>query len=195
MKPYALKYFSTDFLKDADITKIGMYVWTPYSNIKDEFKDEVDEPWTDDYDEECVPIFENNLFKFCIDPMNYEYCMGSYFEEELLDEFFDNVIKPFNHYMVCAYHCDWRGRNGYKICDSLAEAFCRDYDVTQYYVGGSGGGKSICICEHSHDVPMGHTTMIIGLTDKEYEKFNHWDVAFETVIDFADRNSKSIIEI
>jgi len=195
MKPYALKYFSTDFLKDADITKIGMYVWTPYSNIKDEFKNEVDEPWTDDYDEECVPIFENNLFKFCIDPMNYEYCMGSYFEEELFDEFFDNVIKPFNHYMVCAYHCDWRGRNGYKICDSLAEAFCRDYDVTQYYVGGSSGGKSICICEHSHDVPMGHTTMIIGLTDKEYEKFNHWDVAFETVFDFADRNSKSIIEI
>ena len=37
--------------------------------------------------------------------------------------------------------------------------------------------------------------MIIGLTDKEYEKFNHWDVAFETVFDFADRNSKSIIEI
>ena len=162
MKPYALKYFYADFLKDADITKIGMYVWTPYSNIKDEFKDDVDEPWEDEDGEECIPIFENNLFRFCIDPMNYEYCMGSYFEKELLDEFFDNVIKPFNHYLVCAYHCDWRGRNGYKIYDSLAEAFCRDYDVTQYYVGGSSGGKSICICEHSHDVPMGHSTMIIG---------------------------------
>jgi hypothetical protein len=50
MKPYALKYFDTDYLKDADITKIGMYVWTPYSNIKDEFKDEVDEPWEDEDD-------------------------------------------------------------------------------------------------------------------------------------------------
>ena len=53
MKPYALKYFDTDYLKDADITKIGMYVWTPYSNIKDEFKDEVDSPWGDEDGEEA----------------------------------------------------------------------------------------------------------------------------------------------
>lgn len=195
MKPYALKYFNVGYLKDVDITRIGMYVWTPYSNIKDEFKNEVDTPWTDDYDEEYVPIFENNIFEFCIDPMNYEYCMGSYFEEELLDEFFDNVIKPFNHYLVCMHHYDWCNGNKYVIYDSLAEAFRRNYDVTQYYVGGSSGGKSICICEHSHDVPMGHTTIIIGLTDKEYERFSYWDVDFKTVFKFVDEISKKIIEI
>lgn len=136
MKPYALKYFDTEYLKDLDIKK-----------------------------------------------------------EELLNDFFRNIIKPFNHYLVCAYGCDWRGRNGYKICDSLSEAFHRDYDTTQYYTGGSGGGKSIRICEYSHDVPMGYSTIIIGLTDKEYEKINYWDISFETIFEFADKISKSIIEI
>ena len=28
---------------------------------------------------------------------------------------------------------------------------------------------------HPH-TPMGHTTMIVGLTDKEYEKLSYWDV-------------------
>lgn len=66
MKPYALKYFDTDYLKDADITKIGMYVWTPYSNIKDEFKNEVDEPWEDEDGEECIPILKTIFLDFVL---------------------------------------------------------------------------------------------------------------------------------
>ena len=37
--------------------------------------------------------------------------------------------------------------------------------------------------------------MIIGLTDKEYEKLSYWNVDFNTVIKFADEHSKKIIEI
>ena len=193
MKPYALKNFSERFVKDKNIQDVGSYVWTPYLNIKSEYRNDFEIYDDEEYASVSVPY--TDLDELLDDPLNYEWCMGSDFDEWEYYDFISQLIKPFNHYLVCAYHCDWRGRNGYKICDSLAEAFRRDYDVMQCYVGGSSGGKSICICEYSHDVPMGHSTMIIGLTDKEYERFNYWDVNFETVFEFADEISKKIIEI
>jgi hypothetical protein len=104
------------------------------------------------------------------------------------------LIKPYDHYLVCAYHCRWDGVSGYKITDSLEDALYRDYDYHQYFIGGSRGGKTILLSESSHDVPMGHSVVVIGLTDKEYEKLSYWDVDFETVIKFADENSKKIID-
>ena len=41
---------------------------------------------------------------------------------------------------------------------------------------------------------MGHSTMIIGLTDKEYDRLTLCE-NFETIIKFANENSEKIIEI
>ena len=192
MKPYALKYFDADYLKDADITKIGMYVWTPYLNIKSEYRDDF-EIWDDEeYASVSVPYTDIN--ELLDDPLNYDD-MDSDFDEYEYEDFISELIKKAEHYLVCAYACTWNRRTGYKIVDELKDAFYRDYDCHQCYNGGSQGGKSICITEYSHDAPMGYRTMIIGLTNKEYEKLSYWDVDFNTVIKFADEHSKKIIEI
>lgn len=189
---YANKNFSSDFLKRINIPEYGEYVWTPYLNIKECYRCEFD---VIDEEDESVPVWVIDIDEYCKDPYDYDYCMGGYFDEFLYDDLVCNLIKEYNHYLVCAYSCTWNGADGYKIADDIKDALIRDYDCSQYFVGGSRGGKSIVIREHSHDVPMGHSTIIIGLTDKEYEKLSHWNVDFKTVFEFANRKSKSIIEI
>lgn len=193
MKIYATRYMSPEFIKKINIPEYGEYVWTPYLNIKEEYRNEFDIDEDEEY--ASVTVWVCDLDEYCEDPYNYEYCMGSYRDEYMYEDFISELIKPYDHYLVCAYHCTWNGSNGYTIADSLKEALSRSYDYHQYFVGGSRGGKSIVLCESHHDVPMGHEVMVIGLTDKEYEKLSYWDVDFKTVFDFAERNSKSIIEI
>ena len=53
-------------------------------------------------------------------------------------------------------------------------------------------GKILKIREYSHDVPTGHDTIIIGLTDTEYEKLVYSN--FESVIKFAQEKSKNVID-
>ena len=192
MKPYALKNYSERYIKDKNIQDIGCYVWTPYLNIKSEYRDDFDIYDDEEYASVSIPYIDRD--ELLDDPLNYEWCMGSDFCEWEYKDFISGLIKPNNHYLVCAYGCDWRGRTGYKFVDELIDAFYREYDCYQYYSGGSSGGKSIRITEYSHDVPMGHSTMIIGLTDKEYDRLTLCE-NFETIIKFADRISKSIIEI
>lgn len=193
MKPYALKNFSERYVKDKNINDVGRYVWTPYLNIKSEYRDDF-EIYDD---EECasVSVSYTDINELLDDPFNYEWCMGSDFDEYEYEDFISELIKKAEHYLVCAYACTWDKRTGYKIVDELKDAFYRDYDCHQYYVGGSNGGKSICITEYSHDAPMGYMTLIIGLTNKEYEKLSYWDIDFNTIIKFADEHSKKIIEI
>lgn len=190
MKPYALKNFSERYIKDKNINDVGCYVWTPYLNIKSEYRDDFEIYDDEEYASVSVPYTDIN--ELLDDPFNYEWCMGSDFDEYEYEDFISELIKKAEHYLVCAYACTWDRRTGYKIVDELKDAFYRDYDCHQYYNGGSQGGKSICITEYSHDVPMGYRTMIIGLTNKEYEKLSYWDVDF---IKFADEHSKKIIEI
>ena len=197
MKPYALKNFSKEYLKDENIQDVGVNVWTNCSNIKKEYWSdfEINEDGYTEYGDDFVNVWLDEVDTVCIDPCEIEYCMGSDFDEWMFNDFITQLMKSFDGYLVCAYGSDWRGRTGYKIVDDIKDAFYRSYDVSQYYRGGSSGGKSICITEYHHDCPMGHSTMIIGLTEKEYEKLSHWDCDFETVIKFADKHSDSIIEI
>ena len=192
MKIYATRYMNPEFIKKVNIPEYGEYVWTPYLNIKEEYRNEYDIVDPEEY--ASVTVWVCDLDEYCEDPYNYEYCMGSYRDEYMYEDFISELIKPYDHYLVCTYNCTWNGSNGYTIADSLKEALSRSYDYHQYFVGGSRGGKSMMLCEYSHDVPMGHSTMIIGLTDREYDKLTLCE-NFETIINFADRISKSIIEI
>ena len=193
MKIYATRYMSPEFVKKVNIPEYGEYVWTPYLNIKEKYRNEFDIDENEEY--ASVTVWVYDIDEYLDDPYNYEYCMGGYRDEYMYKDFISELIKPYNHYLVCAYHCTWDGANGYKITDSLEDALSRDYNYHQYFIGGSRGGKTILLSESSHDVPMGHSVMIIGLTNKEYEKLSYWDVDFKTIFDFAERNSKSIIEI
>lgn len=195
MKPYALKFYR-DGIKDTNIQDVGTDVWTNCSNIKKEYWNDYEiEDGVLKNGDDFVNVWLEEVNKICVDPCDIEYCMGSWFDEYVFSDFINELIKPFEHYLVCAYNSNWLKQTGYKIADSIEDAFYRSYDCSQYYRGGSSGGKSIVITEYHHDCPMGHSTMIIGLTNKEYEKLSHWDCDFETVIKFADEKSKSIIEI
>lgn len=196
MKPYALKNFSKEYLKDENIQNVGTNVWTNCSNIKKEYWSDYEiEDGVSINGDDFVDVWLDEVDTVCIDPCEIEYCMGSDFDEWMFKDFINSLIKSADHYLVCAYNSNWLKQTGYKIADSIEDAFYRSYDCHQYYRGGSSGGKSIVITEYHHDVPMGHSTIIIGLTEKEYEKLSHWDCDFETIIKFADKHSDSIIEI
>lgn len=197
MKTYTEKntgYDGKDFL-NINIQEYASGVWTPITNIKDEYKIEFDVEDEND-DEESVWIYLSDVFKICVDPYNYEWSIGSERDEWLWEDFVNSIMKEQNHYLVCAYSCTWDGRTGYKIVDDIEDAFARSYDVNQYITGASKGGKTLRICESSHDVPMGHSVVIIGLTDNEYKKIENadWIGNFKSIMNFAERNSKSIID-
>ena len=130
MKPYALKNFSERFVKDTNIQDIGSYVWTPYLNIKSEYRDDFEIYDDEEYASVSIPYIEKD--ELLDDPLNYEWCMGSDFDHWEYYDFISQLIKKTNHYLVCAYKCDWRGRTGYKFVDTLEDAFARDYDCHPY---------------------------------------------------------------
>lgn len=119
---------------------------------------------------------------------NYE---GYEFSEDEFLDFMEQFLKEYDHYLVVAYSSNWRGQTGYRFTDNIIDTVYRKYDVTQNIIGGTNSRKSLLIMEYHHDVPMGHETIIIGLTDKEYEKLDY--SSFEDIIDFADTKKDKVI--
>ena len=119
---------------------------------------------------------------------NYE---GYGFSKDEFLDFMEQFLKEYDHYLVVAYSSNWRGQTGYRFTDNIIDTVYRNYDVTQNIIGGTNSRKSLLIMEYHHDVPMGHETIIVGLTDKEYEKLDY--SSFEDIIEFADSKRDKII--
>lgn len=119
---------------------------------------------------------------------NYE---GYGFSKDEFLDFMEQFLKEYDHYLVVAYNSNWRGQTGYRFTDNIIDTVYRKYDVTQNILGGTNSRKSLLIMEYHHDVPMGHETIIIGLTEKEYEKLDC--SSFEDIIEFADTKRDKII--
>lgn len=130
-----------------------------------------------------------DLRKIDIQKVGSEYDY-EFSEDEFLD-FMEQFLKEYDHYLVVAYSSNWRGQTGYKFTDNIIDTVYRKYDVTQNIIGGTNSRKSLLIKEYHHDVPMGHETIIIGLTEKEYEKLDYSSV--EDIIKFADTKRDKII--
>lgn len=131
----------------------------------------------------------NDLREIDIQEVGNEYDY-EFNEDEFLD-FMEQFLKEYDHYLVVAYSSNWRGQTGYKFTDNIIDTVYRKYDVTQNIIGGTNSRKSLLIKEYHHDVPMGHETIIIGLTEKEYEKLDYSSV--EDIIKFADTKRDKII--
>ena len=119
---------------------------------------------------------------------NYE---GYGFSKDEFLDFMEQFLKEYDHYLVVAYNSNWRGQTGFRFTDNIIDTVYRKYDVTQNIIGGTNSRKSLLIMEYHHDVPMGHETIIIGLTDKEYEKLDY--SSFEDIIEFADTKKDKVI--
>lgn len=190
MKSYAERYISKNTLINTNINTCGDMVWTPLENIKDEYKSWMDGTYDE---EEYVCIYYRDIDEFCIDIFNYEWCLGSDFDEDEYDWYINSLIKNANHYLVCAYNCTWDNRSGYRFADNVQDSLYRDYDVHQYVTGSSRGGKVLLISESSHDCPMGYGVCVIALTKKEYDRLEDSD--WDTVMKFANEKQKSIIDL
>ena len=158
-----------EYATNMDIQKVGMeYFVRSGSLVPSELRERFDVQ--EDEDDVCIPLdwetYEELLFDYGID---YEGCE---FNEDEFDYFASQVIRPSDHYLVYAKGARWTGADGYKFADSFRDAVSRSYDCTQYITGVSKRGKALRISESHHDVPQGHTTYIVALTDQEYRRFS-----------------------
>ena len=105
------------------------------------------------------------------------------FDENIVCENIAEYLKKANKYLVFACGCRWNGASGYKFAHDYFGTVSRSYDVSIYPKAYSKGKKTLVCREYSHDVPMGATTIIVALTDKEYERLNN--SSFSAVEQFA----------
>lgn len=122
-----------------------------------------------------------NLKDIDIQEYGYEEC--EIFDEDMYFDFIDSLLKDYDHYLIFVFSGNWLAQNGYKFADSKKDCFYRSYECSQRITGSNTNGKVLQLRESSHDVPMGHKTLIIGLTEKEYEKLEYAD--FEKIENFA----------
>ena len=173
--------------KDIDLQQVGTYYSVPIKDIFEEKRKEFDFENLDDY------ILLN---KYSIDSgeyvENYNNINYEYTDELEIDYYFHQLMnyKKYNHYLVVLFNSRWNGASGYKIFNNYMYCFCRDYDNTMYVKGSSKMGKYLKLREYHHDNPMGHDSIIIGLTDREYEKLDNMNI--EQIIDFA---TKSLLKV
>ena len=111
---------------------------------------------------------------------------------DLTPEWYDSTdyLKESKHYLVFARNCTWNGASGYKFANSFEDAIYRSYDCSIYPVERSRGKKTLVCTEYHHDVPTGHTSIIVALTDKEYEDLSRSN--FESVQRFAEEREMAV---
>lgn len=128
-------------------------------------------------------LTEINLWD--LDDVTEEY--GAY----AVSDFLESCIKPYNHYLVFAFECKWNGASGYSFKDNLFDCVVRSYDCGQYVWAISERNKAMLLEEFHHDKPDGHMTVIIGLTDKEYETLINKD--FSGIEKFALKHHDALM--
>lgn len=105
-------------------------------------------------------------------------------DDYLADDIMSEYIKDADKYLVFARGCRWNGASGYKFASTTNDILSRSYDFSLVPTARSKGKKVLVCRESSHDVPMGSTTIIVALTEKEYEELEESD--FEEVQKFAE---------
>lgn len=122
-------------------------------------------------------FYKTNLWDF--DEISFEY--GAY----AVKDFLENCIKTYDNYLVFAFNCRWNSTSGYMFKQDIFDCVVRDYDCSQYVWAISKNNKAMLLKEFYHDKPYGHSTVIIGLTDKEYAKLENAD--FFEIKNFAKK--------
>ncbi len=185
MKTYIDRNFNREYLKGVDLQQVGVYYSVPIKDIYEDKRKEFD------YDEELENDYVS-LDRYSIDSgeyvENYDNCEYDYTDEMEIDDYFKSLMnyKKYDYYLVVLFNSRWTNASGYKIFNNYMECFYRDYDNTMYVKGSSRSGKYLKLREYHHDKPMGHDTIIIGLTEREYEKLSNMNI--EEIIDFGAEN-------
>ena len=89
------------------------------------------------------------------------------FDECMLESLLDEIVGRYPHYLVIALGGKWNRASGYMFTNEITKTCERSYAISLDLV--EEGRNAIKCRESSHDVPMGGTTYIIGLTEEEFE--------------------------
>lgn len=170
-REYASKNWNLESLKKIDLQEVGGY----YSIAVERLTEKAIKDYGFDDSEEYVSLSQEDMYNDEIvkDSNSIDYDSYYFDEYEWEDTISSLMNNKYNHYLVVLYNCTWTGANGIKIFDDYYDCFKRSYDCSMYYVKSSAKGKVLELRESHHDVPTGHKSMIIGLTDTEYERLDN----------------------
>ena len=180
MKTYVEKNFSKDYLKMMNIQEVGVYYNVPIKDIYEDKRNEFDYEDENDYVLLDKISIDSGYYIENFDNIDYDYTDEDEIEDTIMQLM--NYDK-YNHYLVVLFNSTWTNASGYKIFDKYDECFYRDYDNSMYVIGSSRSGKYLELREYHHDKPMGHNSIIIGLTDTEFEKLDRKGI--QEIIDFG----------
>lgn len=180
MKTYVEKNFGKDYLKQMNIQEVGVYYNIPIKDIYEDKRNEFDyEDLNDNVLLDKISI-DSGYYVENFDNIEYDYTDEVEIEETIMQLMNYN---KYNHYLVVLFNSTWNNASGYKFFDKYDECFYRDYDNSMYVIGSSRSGKYLELREYHHDKPMGHNSIIIGLTDTEFEKLDRKGI--QEIIDFG----------
>lgn len=180
MKTYVEKNFGKDYLKQMNIQEVGVYYNVPIKDIYENKRNEFDyEDLNDSVLLDKISI-DSGYYVENFDNIEYDYTDEVEIEETIMQLMNYN---KYNHYLVVLFNSTWNNASGYKFFDKYDECFYRDYDNSMYVIGSSRSGKYLELREYHHDKPMGHNSIIIGLTDTEFEKLDKKGI--QEIIDFG----------
>lgn len=190
MKTYVEKNFGKDYLKQMNIQEVGVYYNVPIKDIYEDKRNEFDyEDLNDSVLLDKISI-DSGCYVENFDNIEYDYTDEVEIEETIMQLMNYN---KYNHYLVVLFNATWTNSSGYKFFDKYDECFYRDYDNTMKVIGSSRSGKYLELREYHHDKPMGHNSIIIGLTDTEYEKLRYKNI--DEIIDYGRLCLSKIEEI
>lgn len=180
MKTYVEKNFGKDYLKQMNIQEVGVYYNVPIKDIYENKRNEFDyEDLNDSVLLDKISI-DSGYYVENFDNIEYDYTDEVEIEDTIMQLMNYN---KYNHYLVVLFNSTWNNASGYKFFDKYDECFYRDYDNSMYVIGSSRSGKYLELREYHHDKPMGHNSIIIGLTDTEFEKLDRKGI--QEIIDFG----------
>lgn len=180
MKTYVEKNFGKDYLKQMNIQEVGVYYNVPIKDIYEDKRNEFDyEDLNDNVLLDKISI-DSGYYVENFDNIEYDYTDEVEIEDTIMQLMNYN---KYNHYLVVLFNSTWNNASGYKFFDKYDECFYRDYDNSMYVIGSSRSGKYLELREYHHDKPMGHNSIIIGLTDTEFEKLDRKGI--QEIIDFG----------
>lgn len=179
-KTYIEESYNRDYMKKYSVQEMCSIVWTPVSNLNEDGRDLLDHRIVG-VEDEYVSLYMEELDELTIDSQNYDWCMGSDFDDYMFEDIIDSMLADHDHYIIYADGFTWDRRSGYTIRDSKFEILNRDWDCVQYIAGGNVAGDVIAIREASHDAPMGYMVYILGVEDAELDALEENDSIFEFI--------------
>ena len=154
------------------------------NKVDDEIKKKMEEDFgtldTELPDSDWLNMTLHDIDRYGIDSSAVNWDSGEFMEDEL-EWLLESYLNSHPHYLVFASGCRWNGASGYTFCENITDTVKRRYEIS--LVLEEQGESSIKCIESSHDVPTGSTTIIVGLTEEEYERLE--DADFSEVEKFA----------